>query len=56
MKIYNEKGRAEQGKLQSENFQEKKSIRKWNGGKVSVQGDKWIKKWNIRSGDLRERN
>ena len=53
MKIYNEK---EHSKLQKVNSEEKRSTRKWNGAKFCVQGDKWIKKWNKGSGDLRARS
>ena len=55
-KIYNEKQQTEQGKLQKVNSEVKKSTRKWDGAKSCAQGDKWIKKWNKGSGDLRARS
>lgn len=35
MKVYSEKEKAEQGKLQNVNVAEKKSTRKWNGMELS---------------------
>lgn len=48
--------KAEQGKLQNINFEEKKITRKWNGVKSYIQRDKFIKKWNKGSGDFRARS
>ena len=44
MKIDNGKEQAKQTKLQNVQFQEKRSIRKWSGTKICVQGGKQIKK------------
>ena len=43
-------------KIKNVQFEEKRGTRKWNRAKSCVQGDKWIKKWNKGSGDLRARS
>ena len=53
MEIYNENEQVKQGKLQNVKFVEKKRTRKWNGAKSCVQGDRWNKKKNKGSGDIR---
>lgn len=53
-KIYNGKEQDEQVKIQNMQIEEKGGIRKWNGAKACVQGDKQVKeKPDVKeSGDL----
>lgn len=52
IQIYNENEQAEHGKI----FEEKMGTRKRNRAKFCVQGNKWIMKWNKRSGVLGARS
>ena len=42
IKIYNEKGKAEQGKLQNIKSKKKGLTKNWHGAKACVQGDKEV--------------
>ena len=43
------RSKAEERKI----FEVKIGTRKWNGAKFSVQGEKQLKKWNTKIGDVR---